>query len=83
MLNNYLNNKALLTKYLFLDAALLLQISSVFVPNLIMFFAFWFWGVIEGEFSTGDDYPSNMKKPVLFSHVSLVLNCKMGPFIVL
>ncbi|XP_048055979.1 uncharacterized protein LOC125274010 isoform X2 [Megalobrama amblycephala] len=33
------------------NAALLLQISSVFVPNLIMFFAFWFWGVIEGFLS--------------------------------
>ncbi|ROI38984.1 Junctional adhesion molecule-like [Anabarilius grahami] len=27
--------------------ALFLQISVVFVPNLFMFFAFWFWGVIE------------------------------------
>ncbi|XP_077058272.1 uncharacterized protein LOC143710914 [Siphateles boraxobius] len=33
------------------DAALLLQIASVFVPNLIMFFAFWFWGVVEGFLS--------------------------------
>ncbi|KAK7167029.1 hypothetical protein R3I94_001435 [Phoxinus phoxinus] len=33
------------------NAALLLQISSVFVPNLIMFFAFWFWGVVEGFLS--------------------------------
>ncbi|XP_056099416.1 uncharacterized protein LOC130077998 [Rhinichthys klamathensis goyatoka] len=33
------------------NAALLLQISSVFVPNLFMFFAFWFWGVVEGFLS--------------------------------
>ncbi|KAK9978544.1 hypothetical protein ABG768_020290 [Culter alburnus] len=30
---------------------LFLQISVVFVPNLFMFFAFWFWGVIEGFLS--------------------------------
>ncbi|XP_048055994.1 uncharacterized protein LOC125274018 isoform X1 [Megalobrama amblycephala] len=31
--------------------SLFLQISVVFVPNLFMFFAFWFWGVIEGFLS--------------------------------
>lgn len=42
-----------------LDAALYLQISSVFVPNLVMFFAFWFWGVIEGEYCSGNNYVPN------------------------
>lgn len=68
--------------YFSFDTALFLQISVVFVPNLFMFFAFWFWGVIEGEYSTGDNYMSiniiaEKSSSVQLCKFCFVLNCKI------